>query len=906
MPSWRKRKAIAPVDLSQVLNQTLSIQSPPSAQPFKRRRLKAPTEPIPKPPIPAAPPVPILPAAQKQLRVFEATSQAWTKAFNELCNGTAPKTNNDSGPSIIKPLTDNDLAFKQELPFGHCWGLWTSKGNIQRPKLREGGTNSDSPRLAGSRLGLAGKDTKIYTYHIIAAHQAATNPSPTLNIDLLRAVSVDKKEKDPWTVMHLCRHKWCHNPEHFAVGLNDEQTACHRMLQSAKTEEEIRGIRSFACRRQLASIPEFCRNFAEQSFHDDSTLLKNNSVTSSRIATTAMASKRSLVPQSGHLRILKGSPKSQVPAVCPFCSLVPARPRSIQSRRHQSTSAPKTPRIELEQTLVELQKRIPTLFNLSRLQLALQGLRQAPGREAVRIAVLGLNNGSDGRDTARKVLKALLVDPLVDEQEWEKELDNHDMTQPLVVRVRANNSSGPRLEVSKGNQPHELHVSSADLNGFQLELLLMDINAPVGGPGAVSVEALERVALAPAVEVPLAEKRITALTTPVHQTLIVADGLMGAVNVSALPILEAGDAILGAVDLKGFSKEKLGANFVVIDTLLAEEGIQLFRQGPQHAMEYEHRWTASNLASLVAWLRAGIKATDDGTKPAVRKLIASVLQGALSAIDAEATSKRLSRDLESKTSSPEVQELNKTLDVWAQKAHAELQGQLDLAFTGSRWRKLGWWKLFWRVDDVAMLTNELLTQRFLPTAEQELVYLTGQIAQLRGEAGPYLQPKPSQNTTKEITNKSETTIITRSALPKWPGHIAFTRRYLQSETVPALQSLAQKLVVQSLATSSLTGILAGLLYVSSFSSTVFEAGAVAALGVVYSLGRMQKKWEAARTFWEGEVREEGRKAVRAAEESTVEVLEGGKPIRLTPQRVEELEKARELVIKAEDALARMK
>lgn len=69
------------------------------------------------------------------------------------------------------------------------------------------------------------------------------------------------------------------------------------------------------------------------------------------------------------------------------------------------------PRAELEQTLTELQKRFPTLIHLSRLQLALQGLRQKPGDEAVRVAVLGLVNDMQGTSTAKRVLKALLADP---------------------------------------------------------------------------------------------------------------------------------------------------------------------------------------------------------------------------------------------------------------------------------------------------------------------------------------------------------------------------------------------------------------------------------------------------------------------------------------------------------------
>lgn len=570
-------------------------------------------------------------------------------------------------------------------------------------------------------------------------------------------------------------------------------------------------------------------------------------------------------------------------------------------------------RNELEKILLELQRKIPELVNISRLQLALQGLRQAPGREAIRAAILGIAHGSEGRDAARKVLKALIVDPLVDEQEWEKRLDEHDTSRPLIIRVGPSQGQATRLESSKHNLPDVLEVSSAELNGLNLELLLMDADVPVNGSGLATVESLEESVLVPAVDLDSADEHATPMITPVHQALLVADGLTGAVAISGLPILDCADTITAAVNLKGFSKEQLGANFTVIDTSLAEEAIKLFRQGPQNAMSYEQRWSASNLGLLVAWLKAGLKAADDeATKPAVRKLIASVLQGALSAIETESTSRKLSRELSHSMISPEMRAMNESLSKWAQNAHAELQEQLDLAFSGRRWRKLGWWKLFWRVDDVAMLTNEILSQRFLPTSEQELVYLTGRIAQLQGGAGQYSQPTSSREALPEgpsassANNEPVIPVVPRSHLPKWPGHIAFTRRYIQNETVPALQSLAQQLVVQSLATSSVTSCLAALLYVSSFSSTIFEAGAVAALGVVYSLGRMQKKWETAREFWEGEVREEGRKAIRAAEESAGEVLDGVQQNKLSTQRIKELEQASELVAKAEDALARLK
>ncbi len=69
---------------------------------------------------------------------------------------------------------------------------------------------------------------------------------------------------------------------------------------------------------------------------------------------------------------------------------------------------------------------------------------------------------------------------------------------------------------------------------------------------------------------------------------------------------------------------------------------------------------------------------------------------------------------------------------------------------------------------------------------------------------------------------------------------------------------------------------------------------------------MQKRWEAARDFWEGEVREEGRKAVRSVESSVARVLDASKDADDGDAAVLDVRRARELVQNAEDALARLK
>ncbi|KAJ0166415.1 hypothetical protein CTA2_7436 [Colletotrichum tanaceti] len=627
-------------------------------------------------------------------------------------------------------------------------------------------------------------------------------------------------------------------------------------------------------------------------------------------------------------------------AVCLFCSLstaataTPSRPttstsrphaaaaetrKALRQRRFQSTdpapletATPENPRAELIDTLLDLQKHAVNHVNLSRLQLALQGLRQDPGQEAVRVAILALANVAEPGKAAKDLLRLILADPLGDEAEWERELAQHDPTHPLVVRIgqehaKAREEAAPTVTISKTNLLHDLGVSSPALNGHGIELLLMEVNPFSAAPGeAAYAQDVEESVLVPTVDIPSNTGRYTPITTPVHKALVVSEGVMGAASVASLPLAEYRDTILAAINLPEYPVEKdAQATFQPIDVSVGCKGLDLIRQNIGNAMEYERSWYKSNVPAVIQWLKSGVQ-SDEGqvTKPAVRLLIASLLRNTLAEIEAE-ESRLLSGRLSTEAASSGLAVMNERLAQWSQFAHEELQQQLDLAFAGTRWRKLGWWKLFWRVDDVGVLTTDMLSQRFLPGAERELVYLAGRIAE-SGVATAAEPPAYAQPTSELQKSLPESSTVAKAVTqkPKWPTHISFTRRYLYEETVPALQALAQKLVLQASSTSALTTALGGLLYVSQYASSVYEAGAVAALGVMWSLRRLQTKWETARTYWEGEVREEGRKAVRGVEQSVADALDGsreGNPV----EGAEELRKARELVEKAQDALKRL-
>ncbi len=614
--------------------------------------------------------------------------------------------------------------------------------------------------------------------------------------------------------------------------------------------------------------------------------------------------------------------------ICLFCSLSRQsdkkssrrlranNKKAFDGRRLESTASPSTPRApvdprkELVEALVDLQKRAPNYVNISRVQLALKGLRQRSGDESIRVAILGVKNGTESCNTAKEVLKLLLADPLKPEEDWEKEIDGHDLSHPLVVRI------GPekRQESSftRGEPQHEVNVSSAVLNGHNVELLLMDTNPLLDWRREETPEGLEDSVLLPAIDIPGPNTGgYMPITTPVHKALFVADSFKGAASLTSIPALKTSTVVSAAVDLPSYKPEETEAStlpFTLVDVGTANVGLRAIRKDLRSAIEFEHLWFQSNVPKLVEWLKSDTAATTgETTKPPVRALIASILASTKAAMDRGISNKPGHVSGISPASLPK---LRANLEGWAESAHGELQEQLDLAFSSKRWRRLRWWKLFWRVDDVGMFTTDILNQRFLTEAEKSSIFLAGQMREAGISSCPVTPLKSEETALEDPTQPTEVGDAPRPRpiTSLWPVNIAASRNYLQTETVPALQALAQKLVVETLTTSGLTSSLGALVYLSTLTTTVFEAGAIAALGTVWSMGRMQKKWETARSFWEGEVREEGRKAVRNVEREFGKSLTGCETGAkgTTAGKPGELSQARELVKRAREAYEKLK
>lgn len=387
---------------------------------------------------------------------------------------------------------------------------------------------------------------------------------------------------------------------------------------------------------------------------------------------------------------------------------------------------------------------------------------------------------------------------------------------------------------------------------------------------------------------------------PVHKTLIYASNLQ---NISTLlrnlnPVTPDDTTekhiFRGIIDgpwenLK--QGQDVGLDLNPINLAQAEDAILSFRNSLKLAMKYEHSWFGSGLADVSNWVFAGMVAQPPLPQPTLQRLIEVIGKNSMEALSQDEDSLALQRRTFSSTAASMKKILSQRLVTWAEFAHRDLRDQLGIAFIGKNWKKLAWWKLFWRIDDVTFITSDILRQNWLVQAERTMIWLSGQISQashvgaLRSSSkaipmggdevekvteSPGYGSLPPPPLASDIVAETYLRMIANSspvdnfAFP-WPQNISRARSFLWT-TIPPLQALCQRLLFQTISTTVLTSSLSTLLYISISTTSIYEAGAIAAVGFIYSMQRLQKKWGLAINVWEANVREEGRRVLREVEE----------------------------------------
>ncbi|KAJ5182524.1 hypothetical protein N7492_000140 [Penicillium capsulatum] len=526
--------------------------------------------------------------------------------------------------------------------------------------------------------------------------------------------------------------------------------------------------------------------------------------------------------------------------------------------------------------------------SVSRLQLALRGLESET--PLVRVAVLGL----DTADSARRLVRLLLADPLSPRENWEDLLEglDPDSSRGLLIRYEPLTRAplpmpipARRMELRSTDWnfviysygevsesvPNDLlptiTIRSPLLKRGNLEILVSSLGSESDSTGTTLAA---DTFLVPTVTIQTSHSgRHNVVRYPVHRSLVCGSGVDGLLAFSTLmgqsDLKNEVASVRGAIDLSVADHKSSGDRLSFVDIDRAGLALDKIRESVQNATEYERGWNTSGVQPMVDWLGSFSQAVNsEALNPALIPLVESLLNSAEEGLrlrDAKAA-----HDQTIGVTPEAVRaELERGVAVWAERAHSELRSGLEAGFASPRWRGLAWWKLFWRVDDVSMITSEIVEKRLLRRAEREVIWTSGRYEQAGLLAEPDRAPKPTDAG------------AIQSSPPPWPTRISDMRTKLLGTTVPSLQALAQRLVLFSVSTTTLASALSALTYISVPSASVYESGTLAAVGLIYSLRRQQKKWDVARGFWEDEVREEGRSSLRDTQEHLQRIVrDGGK------------------------------
>lgn len=375
-----------------------------------------------------------------------------------------------------------------------------------------------------------------------------------------------------------------------------------------------------------------------------------------------------------------------------------------------------------------------------------------------------------------------------------------------------------------------------------------------------------------------------------HKTLLIGAGLQSILDFSR-NLLES-DLVHLAAQIPGISinfEDSLATSekVTLLDAAAGEKALASIRLSIANAMAWEQTRRTSGLAPLSTWIQDEAAPGAGKLRPAIYSTLTDFVDHAR--IETEFSESVAKHALISHTVSDSTRKsIFAATTAWSEKAHVELRDRLDLAFASRDWRRLKWYKLFWRSDDVAMLLNEMLEKSWLVGAERGAVYLCGRLegAGLMDDSPAQISPPEDllvEESDKEIPTTTEPNPTslppTTEGPPINPNNISTliptARTALSTRTVPSLQALSQSLVLQTASGLSLTTAVSALAYIGTSTTTLFEAGSVFAFGLVVSLKRLQSKWEGAREFWMKDVREEGRTVLKETEGFVKGVLESG-------------------------------
>jgi hypothetical protein len=243
---------------------------------------------------------------------------------------------------------------------------------------------------------------------------------------------------------------------------------------------------------------------------------------------------------------------------------------------------------------------------------------------------------------------------------------------------------------------------------------------------------------------------------------------------------------------------------------------------------------------------------------------------------------------------------------------------LDTAFaTSTSWKRTTWWRLFWRIDDVSVSASDLLRQCWLKEAEQRLAFLSGRILEAGLASVEQLQ-QPQQNQPEQTTlmpgelahmpSRISTMQQESDSKPPfdypWSPAISLSRLHMLNTLVPELHRKAQGLLLSTLSTIVGSTALAAWLYAATAGVALYESGAILSLGLVWSLRRLQTRWERERKAFASSTREDARRVLSEVESRLKKLVQQGGRAIVNAEDARSWREAREAVERCQVALAK--
>jgi hypothetical protein len=631
---------------------------------------------------------------------------------------------------------------------------------------------------------------------------------------------------------------------------------------------------------------------------------------------------------------------------CPSCSLwrkrtatpklsTHAPPKRNASTLISSTAINATKTIParnkaLYESLNDVKRKAYAQVNLSRLQLAIQSLEtESP---TTRVAVLGLNVST----TARQLVRLLLADALMPEQRWEKQLlsESEDLSRGLLIRY--GESPSPSLQQAHQALP-TLLVPASVLQNTNIEILVSSVNAPAARGGLVSRTITTSDAfLSPAIGTPTnANGRQTMINQPVHKSLVVAKDLNELIWVAKLLASAEFSSESEAqmvdvlVNLEGATGKQIEKT-MVIDAQKAEAGLTAIRSSLEKAITYEHNWLDSGMPILSRWLTL-VSAKDNTTLSApVKNLITSLLDSITSTIETQSKEAVRSAELEGISENTRAT-LESAIRDFSYSAHAELQSGLATAWSSRNWRKLAWYKLFWRVDDVSLIVNDLVSNAWLPRTEKAVYEISGRLLQagirpsgfeMPAEVNVMAVEEPAMASIEPLAVASAVdggpptmapipgapdTVPRQPPLspPPLASAISTARQAFLSRVVTELTFSAQQIVLKALTISGLSAGLSSLAFFSITTGSLYESATIFAFGTAYALRKMQSDWQAQCKELEDGLLDAGRTVLRQTEEKMRELVRDGGRVSEDSIESKARNEASQAVEKAKQALQKL-